>query len=187
MSSIPATRLRKGYLIKHNNDLYRLLEVQHVTPGNLRGFVRAKMRNLRNQSQLDHRFRSEDVVEKAALDERSMQYLYSDGSDYYFMDTETFEQVHLSAESLGDSAQYLLAETTIRVEFFEGQPVGIELPQTVDLKVTDTVPGIKGATASAQVKPATLETGLTVNVPAFVNTGDIIRVNTETGEYLSRA
>jgi elongation factor P len=103
------------------------------------------------------------------------------------MDTSTFEQIHLSAESLGDSAQYLLPETTIRVEFFEGQPVGIELPQTVDLKVTDTVPGIKGATASAQVKPATLETGLVVSVPAFINTGDVVRINTESGEYLSRA
>lgn len=187
MPSIPATRLRKGYLIKHNNELYRLLDVQHVTPGNLRGFVRAKMRNLRSQSLLDHRFRSEDVVERATLDEREMQYLYDDGSDYYFMDTATFEQIHLSAESLGDSAQYLLPETTIRVEFFEGQPVGIELPQTVDLRVKETAPGIKGATASAQVKPATLETGLVVSVPAFINTGDVVRVNTESGEYLSRA
>jgi elongation factor P len=187
MASIPATRLRKGNLIKHNNELCRLLEVQHVTPGNLRGFVRAKMRNLRNNSLIDHRFRSEDVVERASLDEREMQYLYSDGSDYYFMDTSSYEQIHLSSESLGDSAQYLLPETTIQVELYEGQPVGIELPQTVDLKVTDTVPGIKGATASAQVKPATLETGLVINVPAFVNTGDVVRVNTETGEYLSRA
>jgi elongation factor P len=187
MPSIAATRLRKGYLIRHNGDLCRLLDVQHVTPGNLRGFVRAKMRNMRNQSLIDHRFRSEDVVEKAMLDEREMQYLYRDGSDYYFMDTSSYEQVHMSEESLGDSMQYLLPESTIRVEFFEGTPVGIELPQTVDLKVVETVPGIKGATASAQVKPATLETGLVINVPAFVNTGDVIRVNTESGEYLARA
>jgi elongation factor P len=115
-----------------------------------------------------------------------MQYLYNDGSSYYFMDTSNYEHIHLSAESLGESVNYLLPESTIRVEFFEGQPVGIELPVTVDLKVTDTVPGIKGATASAQVKPATLETGLVVNVPAFVNTGDVVRVSTESGEYLSR-
>jgi elongation factor P len=184
---ISATRLRKGNLIKHNNELFRILEVQHVTPGNLRGFVRAKMRNMRNQSLLDHRFRSEDVVERASLDEREMQYLYSDGSDYYFMDTSSYEQIHLSEESLGDSMQYLLPESTIKVEFYEGAPVGIELPQTVDLKVTDTVPGIKGATANAQVKPATVETGLVVTVPAFINTGDVVRINTETGEYLSRA
>jgi elongation factor P len=187
MASIPATRLRKGYLIRHNGELCRLLDVQHVTPGNLRGFVRAKMRSMRNQSLIDHRFRSEDVVEKATLDEREMQYLYKDGSDYYFMDTSSYEQVHLSEESLGDSMQYLLPESTIRVEFFEGTPVGLELPQTVDLKVVDTVPGIKGATASAQVKPATLETGLVINVPAFINTGDVVRVNTESGEYLARA
>jgi elongation factor P len=186
MAATQATRLRKGHLVKHNGELYRVLEVQHVTPGNLRGFVRAKLRNMRNQSLLDHRFRSEDTVERAALDEREMQYLYSDGADYYFMDTSSYEQIHLSEESLGDSMQYLLPESTIKVEFYEGQPVGIELPPTVDLKVSDTVPGIKGATANAQVKPATLETGLVVNVPAFVATGDVVRVNTETGEYLSR-
>jgi elongation factor P len=187
MATVPATRLRKGHLVVHEGQLCRLLDVQHVTPGNLRGFVRAKMRNLRTQALVDHRFRSEDLVERAMLDEREMQYLYSDGNDYYFMDTSTYEQVHLAAESLGDSMSYLLPESTIRVEFYDGQPVGIELPVTVDLKVTDTVPGIKGATASAQVKPATLETGLVVNVPAFINTGDVVRVNTETGEYLSRA
>lgn len=187
MASVQATRLRKGNLIKHNNELYRVLEVQHVTPGNLRGFVRAKLRNMRNQTLLDHRFRSEDVVERASLDEREMQYLYKDGNEYCFMDTDTFEQIHMSEESLGDSMLYLIPEKTIRVEFFEGQPVGIELPQTVDLRVEETAPGIKGATASAQLKPARLETGLVVNVPAFVNNGDVIRVNTESGEYLSRA
>jgi elongation factor P len=186
MATTPATRLRKGHLIVFEGQLCRLLEVQHVTPGNLRGFVRAKMRNLRSQSLVDHRFRSEDMVDRATLDEREMQYLYSDGGDYYFMDTSSYEQTHLSAESLGDSMSYLLPEATIRVEFFEGQPVGIELPEKVDLKVTDTAPGIKGATASAQVKPATLQTGLVVNVPSFVNTGDTVRINTETGEYLSR-
>ncbi len=187
LASIPATRLRKGHLIVFEGQLCRLLEVQHVTPGNLRGFVRAKMRNLRSQSLADHRFRSEDMVDRATLDERQMQYLYSDGTDHYFMDTASYEQTHLSSESLGESVSYLLPECTISVEFFEGQPVGIELPATVDLKVTDTAPGIKGATASAQLKPATLETGLVVNVPAFINTGDVIRVNTESGEYMSRA
>ncbi len=187
MASIPATRLRKGHLIVFEGQLCRLLEVQHVTPGNLRGFVRAKMRSLRSQSLLDHRFRSEDMVDRATLDEREMQYLYSDGADYYFMDTGSYEQIHLSAEVLGESVSYLLPECTIDVEFYDGQPVGIELPATVDLKVTDTAPGIKGATASAQLKPATLETGLVVNVPSFINTGDVIRVNTDSGEYVSRA
>ena len=185
--NVPATRLRKGNLIKHNGDLCRIVEQQHVTPGNLRGFVRAKMRKLKDGTQFEHRFRSEDMVERASLDEREMQYLYKDGSGFCFMDTESFEQIHMSEEALGDSMNYLLPEATIKVEFYDGTPVGIELPQTVDLKVTETVPGIKGATASAQLKPATLETGLVVQVPPFVNEGDRIRVNTETGEYQARA
>ena len=173
-------------LIQIGNDLFRALDVMHVTPGNLRGFVRVKMRNIRTGVLADNRFRSEDQVERAVLDEREMQYLYQDGEDYYFMDTSSYEQVHITGEALGDSVNYLKAEMTIQVEFFGTEPVGIELPQTVDLKVTDTVPGIKGATASNQIKPATLETGVVVNVPPFINPGDVIRVNTETGEYLSR-
>ena len=187
MATIPATRLRKGMLIQIGSDLFRALDVMHVTPGNLRGFVRVKMRNIRTGVLADNRFRSEDQVERAVLDEREMQYLYQDGDDYYFMDTSSYEQVHISSEALGDSVNYLKPEMTIQVEFFGSEPVGIELPQTVDLKVTDTVPGIKGATASNQIKPATLETGVVVNVPPFINTGDVVRVNTETGEYLSRA
>jgi len=174
-------------LIKIDNDLYRALDVMHVTPGNLRGFVRVKMRNIRSGVLADNRFRSEDVVERAVLDEREMQYLYKDGDDYYFMDTGTYDQIHISSEALGDSVNYLKGEMTIQVEFYGTEPVGIELPQSVDLKVTDTAPGIKGATASNQIKPATLETGVVVNVPPFINTGDVVRVNTETGEYLSRA
>jgi len=187
MASIQATRLKKGMLVKMDQDLFRVLELQHVTPGNLRGFVRVKLRNIRSGTLADQKLRSEDSVERATLDEREMQYLYQDGADYYFMDTTSFDQIHISNEALGDSVSYLKPEMTIQVEFYGTEPVGIELPQTVDLKVTDTVPGIKGATASAQVKPATLETGLVVLVPPFVNTGDVIRVNTETGEYLSRA
>jgi elongation factor P len=187
MASIQATRLRKGMLIKMGQDLFRVVDLQHVTPGNLRGFVRVKLRNIRNGSLSDQKLRSEDSIERATLDEREMQYLYRDGDDYYFMDTSTYEQVHISSEALGDSVNFLKPEMTIQVEFYGQEPVGIELPQTVDLKVLDTVPGIKGATASAQVKPATLETGLVVQVPPFVNAGDLVRVNTETGEYLSRA
>jgi elongation factor P len=187
MASLQATRLKKGMLINVEQNLFRVLEVQHVTPGNLRGFVRVKMRNIRNGTLADQKLRSEDSVERATLDERQMQYLYHEGEDYHFMDTSSYEQIHISSEALGESVNYLKPEMTIQVEFYGEEPVGIELPQTVDLKVTDTVPGIKGATASAQVKPATVETGLVVQVPPFVNNGDLIRVNTETGEYLSRA
>jgi elongation factor P len=179
--------MKKGMLIKMGGDLMRVLDVQHVTPGNLRGFVRVKMRNIRSGLLADNRFRSEDTVERETLDEREMQYLYQDGDDYYFMDTVSFEQVHLSSEALGESVSYLKPEMTIQVEFYGSEPVGIELPLTVDLKVVDTAPGIKGATASNQIKPATTETGLVVHVPPFVNTGDMIRVSTETGEYLARA
>jgi elongation factor P len=187
MSTIQATRMKKGMLVKIASDLFRVLELQHVTPGNLRGFVRVKFRNIRNGTLSDQKLRSEDFVERATLDEREMQYMYSDGDDYYFMDTSTYEQIHISSEALGDSTQYLIAEMLIHVEFYGSEPVGIELPQTVDLLVQDTVPAIKGATASAQLKPATLETGLTVQVPPFISVGDRIRVNTETGEYQSRA
>ena len=178
--------MKKGMLIKIGADLLRVLDLQHVTPGNLRGFVRVKFRNIRTNALSDQKLRSEDTVERAVLDEREMQYLYKDGDSFHFMDTSTYEQIHISAEALGDNANYIIPDALIKVEFYGSEPVGIELPQTVDLKVEDTVPGIKGATASAQVKPATLETGLVVQVPPFVNTGDVIRVNTETGEYLSR-
>jgi elongation factor P len=187
MSSIQATRLRKGHIIKIGEDLLRILELQHVTPGNLRGFVRVKLRNLRNGSLSDQRLRSEDTMERATLDEREMQYLYNDSAGYHFMDTATYDQLTLSEEVLGEMAGFLVAESTIKVEFYDAEPVGIELPQTVDLVVRDTAPGIKGATASAQVKPATLETGIVVQVPPFINVGDKVRVNTETGDYQSRA
>lgn len=186
MSSIQATRMRKGMLIKFDNGLYRILELHHITPGNKRGHVLCKMRDIRTGRLNDNKFRAEDDVERAVLDEHEMQFLYREGDFFYFMNTESYEQVHLSAEVLGDNALYLLPDAIIKVEFYEQEAVGIELPVTVDLKVTDTVPGIKGATASAQIKPATLQTGLVVNVPSFINEGDIVRVNTETGEYLGR-
>jgi elongation factor P len=174
-------------LVKSGQDLFRVLELQHVTPGNLRGFVRVKFRNIRTGALSDQKLRSEDAIERATLDEKEMQYLYHDGSTFHFMDTTTFDQIQLTEEILGDSMSYLVAEATIRMEFYGTEPVGIELPQTVDLKVIDTAPGIKGATASAQLKPATLETGLVIQVPPFINPGDVVRVSTETGEYQSRA
>ena len=174
-------------LIKLQNDLFRVLDLQHFTPGNKRGFVQAKMRNIRTGVQADNKFRAEEDVERAILDERQMQYLYRDGDSFHFMDTENYNQLHIDAEVLGDNANYMVPESLILVEFYDEKPVGIELPVTVDLKVVDTVPGINRATASAQVKPATLETGLVVQVPPFINVGDRIRVSTETGEYQSRA
>jgi elongation factor P len=158
-----------------------------VTPGNLRGFVRVKLRNIRNGSMSDQKLRSEDTLDRATLDEREMQFLYKDGGGFHFMDTSSYEQVQIASDVLGDSVNYLKGEMMIQVEFYGSEPVGIELPPAVDLRVLDTAPGIKGATASAQVKPATLETGIVIQVPPFVNPGDMVKVSTDTGEYLSRS
>src|SRR5438105_15019705 len=146
-SFIQATRLRKGQLIKIGNDLFRLLELHHLTPGNKRAHIQARMRNIRTGTLMDEKFRAEEDVERAVLDEREMQYLYNDGDHYYFMDTSSFEQVHISSEALGDSKDYLIAEMTIKVECYDVEPVGIELPSTVDLLVKQTVTGINRATA----------------------------------------
>ncbi len=186
MASIPATRLRKGMLIRLEKELWRILDLQHITPGNWRGMVKVKLRNLRTGSLSDQRLRSEDIVERETLDEREVQYLYGDANGYHFMDTSTYEQFQLTGEALGDAVNYLVPDGLVKIEFYGTEPVGIEMPQTVDLKVEETAPGIKGATASAQVKPAKLETGLVIQVPPFVNPGDRVRVNTETGEYESR-
>lgn len=184
--TLQATRIKRGMIIKLDGELVRIHDVTHVTPGNLRGFVRVKGRNLRTEAMGEQKLRSEDMVERAVLDEKEMQYLYHDADGYHFMDTSTYEQIHMTADSLGEAVGYLKAESTIKVEFYGESPVGVELPPTVDLKVVETVPSIKGATANAQTKPAVLETGITVLVPPFVGEGELIRVSTDTGEYLSR-
>jgi elongation factor P len=185
--AIPATQLRPGMIIKHNNDLHSVFSVEHRTPGNLRAFIQAKLRNLRTGAMFEHRFRSPDPIEKINVDEVQMEFLYNDGGDYYFMNTENYEQLHLGNEILGDSVDYLTPNLQIKVEFFDGKAVGIELPQTVDLKVVETEPGLKSATASSVTKPAKTETGLVVQVPPFINEGETIRVDTAEGTYLSRA
>ncbi|MFB3916731.1 MAG: elongation factor P [Terriglobales bacterium] len=185
--AIPATQLRPGMVIKHNNDLHSVFKVEHRTPGNLRAFIQAKLRNLRTGAMFEHRFRSADAIEKITVDEVNMEYLYNDGDDYYFMNTENYEQTHLTRDTLGDAVEYLTPNLQIKVEFFDGKPVGIELPQTVDLLVVETEPGLKSATASSVTKPAKTETGLVVQVPPFINEGEKIRVDTSEGTYLSRA
>jgi elongation factor P len=185
--SIPATQLRPGMIIKHNNDLHSVFSVEHRTPGNLRAFIQAKLRNLRTGAMFEHRFRSPDPIEKINVDEVSMEYLYNDGDDYYFMNTENFEQTHLTRDILGDAVDYLTSNLQIQVEFFDGKAVGIELPQTVVLTVMETEPGLKSATASSVTKPAKTETGLIVQVPPFINEGEKIKVDTAECVYLSRA
>lgn len=182
-----ATELRAGNIIVHNNQLHRVLTVTHVTPGNWRGMVQVKLRNVKTGNQLEHRFRSEDRVEKANLDTHEMQYLYSDPSGHHFMNNETFDQLALSDEVLGEALGYLLPETVITVDFYENRPIALELPNTVVLEVVATDPPMKGATAAGGSKPAKLETGLTVGVPQFIDVGTKIIVDTRTGEYVSRA
>lgn len=184
---IQATQLRPGMVIKLNDDLFSIFSVLHRTPGNLRGFVQAKMRNLRSGAMTEHRFSSEDRVERAMLEEVEMEYLYDDGEYYYFMNTENFEQMHLTKDILGDAVQYLVAQSKVKVEFYEGSPMSVELPATVDLTVVETEPSLKSATVSNVTKPAKLETGLVVQVPPFINEGEKIRVNTAAGTYQERA
>lgn len=174
-------------IIKFENDLFSVFKMTHRTPGNLRGFVQVKMRNLRTGSMMEHRFASEDRVEKAALEEHEMEYLYDDGEYYYFMNTDTFEQMHLTKELLGDATDYLTSQLKVSVEFFEGKPIGVELPPSVVMTVVETEPGLKGATVSNVTKPAKLETGLVVQVPPFINEGEKIRVSTAEGTYQERA
>lgn len=185
--AIPATQMRPGMIIKHNNDLHLVFSLEHRTPGNLRAFIQAKLRNVRTGAMFEHRFRSGDPIEKINVDEIAMEFLYQDGDDFYFMNTETYEQTHLTRDILGDAVNYLTANLQIRVEFYDGKAVGIELPQTVDLVVVETEPGLKSATASSVTKPAKTETGLVVQVPPFINEGEKIRVDTAEGAYLSRA
>jgi len=184
---IAATQMRPGMVIKFNNDLYSIFSVNHRTPGNLRGFVQARMRSLRSGTMIEHRFSSEDKVEKAILEEHEMEYLYDDGEYFYFMNTENYEQMHLTKELLGDATEYLIPQLKVSVEFYEGKPMSVELPPTVDLTVVETEPGLKGATVSNVTKPAKMETGLIVQVPPFINTGEKIRVNTTEGTYQERA
>ena len=185
--AIPATQMRPGMIIKHNNELHAVFSVEHRTPGNLRAFIQAKLRNLRTGAMFEHRFRSPDPIDRVVVDEIPMEFLYNDGDDYYFMNTENYEQTHLKRDTLGDAVEYLTANLQITVSFFDGVAVGIELPQTVELTVVETEPGLKSATASSVTKPAKLETGLTVQVPPFINEGEKIRVDTAEGAYLSRA
>ena len=174
-------------VIKFNNELYSIFSMVHRTPGNLRGFVQVKMRSLRSGSMTEHRFSSEDRVERATLDEQEMEYLYDDGEYFYFMNTETFEQMHLTKDLLGDAVEYLIPQLKVNVEFYEGKPMSVELPPTVDLKVIETEPGLRGATVSNVTKPAKVESGLIVQVPPFISEGEKIRVSTADGSYQERA
>lgn len=183
---INATQIRKGMIIKVEEGIYKVLEATHITPGKGQALMQTKLRNLKDQTFLDYRFRSKDRVEQAFLEEKEMEFLYQEGEDYIFMDLETYEQVKFSEDVIGDSICYLVPNVVFTIELHEGLPVGINPPLTIDLKVVKTDPFLKGATQSASNKPAVLETGITVNVPQFIRKGDIVRIDTREDKYLER-
>ena len=185
-SMIAATQIRVGMVIIFEGDLYRVLKIDHITQGNKRGKVQTELRSVRTGLKAEHRFRSEDTVEKAVFNEKEMEYLYSEGDFYTFMDSINFEQIQLSKDELGNAINYLQPNTKVKVEFFDERPIGVELPPSMTLKIVDTQPPLKGATASGSAKPATLENGLTVKIPQFIEVGEMVRVDTSTNEYIER-
>jgi elongation factor P len=186
MSSIKATLLRPGMVIEHQGDLYSVFSTEHRTPGNKRGSMQTRMKNLRTGSIIDYRFRAEEFVDRAILDEVEFEYLYKEGDEFHFMNTETYEQMQMTRDELGETVYYLVPNTVVKVEFHNEKAIGVDLPDTMDLTVTQTEPTIQKATASSVMKPATLETGLVVQVPPFVNEGDRIRVDTSEARYVQR-
>ncbi|MDY0356212.1 MAG: elongation factor P [Sedimentisphaerales bacterium] len=181
-----ASEMRKGQTIKIDDKLYAIVDFQHVKLGKGGAVYQTKLKSLMDGSIQNVRLRSEEVIEEAFLDKRNYEYLYSSGDEHILMDTETFDQITLDDDAFGDGPKYLKPNTPLQVSMYEGKPVVVTLPNTVDLEVTDAPPEIKGATATNQTKPATLETGLVVTVPPFVKVGELIRVDTRTGEYVTR-
>lgn len=184
---VPATQIRKGNVIIFNGDPCRIIEFEHRTPGNLRAFIQAKMKNLRNGSTLEHRFRAADQVEKADMATRELNFSYSDGTHYHFMDAESYEMIELHADTLGEDAQWLTENMKIIAEMHEGNPVSIQLPSSLVLEVVETEPALAGATKTAMTKPAKLSNGVTITVPPFVTQGEMVRVDPREGKYLERA
>ena len=184
---ISATQLRKGTIIVYKDELYRVIDIMHTTPGNKRGFMQTTMKRLSDGVQAVEKFSSDVSIERAILEQHEVEDLYADGNMYHFMNTENYEQIMLSEEQLGDQAKFLQPNCKVQLDMYDGKAVGIELQQNMTFKVTDADPTVKRATASAQFKNATLENGVTIRVPAFVQSGDSIIVDTTTGEYVGRA
>jgi elongation factor P len=187
VASIPYSQCRKGMVILEGGQLYYIVDRDLNTPGNWRAILQLKLKNLNTGAVTTSRVRPEDKVEQAYLDKREMQYIYQDGDGYVFMDTETFDQITLAREWVGDQMLYMKENNKAHVTFYGPKPLFLELPATVDLKVVETEPSVKGATAAAQFKPAVLDTGLKITVPPFVQIGEMVSIDTRTGEYLSRS
>jgi elongation factor P len=184
---IAATQVRVGMVIIYEGELCKVMGIDHITQGNKRGKVQVEMRNLRTGNKLQYRFRSEDTVEKASLIEKEMEFLYNDGDNYYFMDSANYEQIAINKDEVGNAIHYLTPNTKVTILTHDEKPIGVSLPNTMTLKIVETEPPMKGATAAGGAKPAKLDNGLTIKVPQFIEEGTLVRVNTETNEYVDRA
>ena len=185
--AMPATQIRRGMVIVFEGEPCRIMDFRHHTPGNLRAMVQTKMKNLRTGSNFEHRFRAADTIEKASLETHDLEFLYQGGTTYHFMNTENYDQLEMDDEMLGDAAQWMQPGMKIVAEYYEGKPIGIELPNSVELEIVETAPVMKSATKTSSFKQAKLENGVTVNIPEFIPSGIRIRVNPNTGEYIDRA
>ena len=183
---ISAGDFKNGLTIEYEGNVYQIVEFQHVKPGKGAAFVRTKLKNIKNGGIIEKSFRPTEKFEQARIDRKDMQYLYSDGDLFHFMDSETYDQIALSADQVGDSLKFVKENETVKICSHKGDVFAIEPPLTVELAITDTEPGFKGDTATGATKPATLETGAVVNVPLFVSSEDVIKIDTRTGEYISR-
>jgi elongation factor P len=178
--------LRNGLVIKFNNELHVVVKSEHRTPGNLRAFYQVKMKNIKNGKMIENRFRSGEEIEVVRLDTRNFQYLYHDGSGFVFMNNETYDQVSISDEIIGDQSAYMKEGESVQIMFDGEIPISVEIPPHVNLKVIEAPPGVKGDTATGGTKQVKVETGAAINAPLFINEGDIIKVDTRTGDYLER-
>ncbi len=185
--AMPATQIRRGMVLVFNGEPCRVIEFRHHTPGNLRAMVQAKLKNIRTGSSFEHRFRAADSIEKASLETHNLEFMYQGGDTYHFMNTENYDQLEMDEEMLGDNAQWMQPGMKIMAEYYEGKPIGIALPNSMELLIVETSPVMKSATKTASSKPARLENGVTVNIPEFIGSGERIRINPNTGEYLDRA
>ena len=185
--AMPATQIRKGMVIVFEGQPCRVVEFRHHTPGNLRAMIQTKMKNLRSGNSFEHRFRAADTIDKASMETHNLEFMYQGGETWHFMNTENYDQLEMDEEMLGDNAQWMQAGMKIIAEYYDGRPIGIQLPQYLTLAIVDTAPVMKTATKTASTKPAKLENGVTVNVPEFIGTGERVRVNPNTGEYMDRA
>jgi elongation factor P len=185
--AMPATQIRRGMVLVFEGEPCRVIEFRHHTPGNLRAMVQAKMKNLRTGSNFENRFRAADSIEKASMETHELEFLYQGGDTYHFMNTENYDQLEMDDEALGDNAQWMQPGMKILAEYYDGKPISIQLPQYLVFEIVETAPVMKSATKTASNKPAKLENGVTINVPEFISSGERVRVNPSTGEYLDRA